>query len=1219
MPLPPRAAIGFFSKSVVFTRQIGYIYWSPICARFFTQIHMCRFLLALLLLGLGNAGAFAQYCLPTYANDCSFGDYIDGVSIANLSNTGTGCTGILPNNNTYYSTDTVYVTVGANYTLTVNNNPDWEQGMMALIDFNGDQDFDDPGEFFDLGLVSPGATATVNISIPGTAVPGNTRMRVMCDYSNPLIQADVCATNLGLGEVEDYPVVIAPPSSLDGGVAALASPTGGCGLTANEPVTITVANFGTDTLFSTPVAYSVNGGAPVTETINDTILPAGTYDYTFVATADLSVPQAYNFSAYTDLPGDGNNANDTLSNATVQSIPLVNTLPYAEDFESGPGGWAVEGTNASWAFGTPAKTVISGAASGVNAWVTGGLGTGDYNANEASYVVSPCFDLSGVALPQVSLAIWHESESGWDGAVLQVSTDGGNTWENVGAFGDPNNWYNEDNLSGIGAVSPNGDGWAGDGPDGSGGYILAQNNVPQASNESNVRFRVGFGSDAAVQTDGIAFDDFSLTQGATFNDYALVGANLPQGCDLSSTEVVEVVYANVGSDTLTAGDQFDFSYILDANPTVTETFTLVDSLLPGDTVTYQFSATADLSAPGAYSFDFWLSQAADTLLANDTLLAQQLSSKPAVNTYPYFEDFELGNGGWLAGGANSSWAFGLPAKNVITGAASGDSAWVTGGLDTLEYNVNENSFVEGPCFDMTPFMGGNPHIAATIWWDSESGFDGTVLQYSTDSGATWQNVGGLNAPAFYNWFNESGILGNPGGQDTAWAGSSVSGTPSGQYVRAVHPLPVALTMQNDVRFRFAFGSDGSVTYDGFAFDDVSIAEPAVVAQLPADTTVCGDTLVLSPLGTYPLSGYADASWSNGDTALSTSLINTTGGPITDSAFTFTYFDTLGIPTTDTILVSFQPAPNVELGPDSLTFCGNPIPLEVDTATQGAGFYDYTWTTGSTTYQDTATAPGMVSVTVSVPALPSCASTDSVLIVPGMGPMVDLGPDTTLCNGSSLTLNPGSFPMTTTFLWSDNSTDPTLDVTTDGTYSVEVTDSLGCSAADTIEVDTLSAPLASFTADTTGCPDVLFTNTSQFGTSFQWDFGDGITNDSDLVVTHTYAPNTPFTASLEVINACGSDVATQTIECTVTGLNPADEAARVKLYPNPASSSLTFVWPGQQQAHWEIRDMQGRAVVTGQLQTSSVEIPLHDIAAGIYVFRYNAPGGTAGSIRFVVEK
>tara|TARA_B110000240_G_scaffold151067_1_gene167374 strand:+ start:716 stop:2083 length:1368 start_codon:yes stop_codon:yes gene_type:complete len=75
--------------------------------------------------------------------------------------------------------------------------------------------------------------------------------------------------------------------------------------------------------------------------------------------------------------------------------------------------------------------------------------------------------------------------------------------------------------------------------------------------------------------------------------------------------------------------------------------------------------------------------------------------------------------------------------------------------------------------------------------------------------------------------------------------------------------------------------------------------------------------------------------------------------------------------------------------------------------------------------------------------------DLSLIKIGCNPQtIDLGNDTTLCQGGTLTLD--ATTTNATYLWQDNSTNPTLNVTQQGTYWVQITDSCG-STTGTINV------------------------------------------------------------------------------------------------------------------------------------------------------------------------
>jgi hypothetical protein len=139
---------------------------------------------------------------------------------------------------------------------------------------------------------------------------------------------------------------------------------------------------------------------------------------------------------------------DTTRQIFILETP-VSADSYFTNFESGPGSWVAIGDpvgQSSWLFGEPYGEVINKAASGTNAWWTGGNDTSYFN-NEQSYVIGPCLDLSGITRPMVSLNYQVDAKEGFDGAVFQFSTDGGLNWRTVGNAEDEGiNWYNKRDM-----------------------------------------------------------------------------------------------------------------------------------------------------------------------------------------------------------------------------------------------------------------------------------------------------------------------------------------------------------------------------------------------------------------------------------------------------------------------------------------------------------------------------------------------------------------------------------------------------------------------------------------------------------------------------------------------------------------------------------------------------------------------------------------------------
>ena len=200
----------------------------------------------------------------------------------------------------------------------------------------------------------------------------------------------------------------------------------------------------------------------------------------------------------------------------------------------------------------------------------------------------------------------------------------------------------------------------------------------------------------------------------------------------------------------------------------------------------------------------------------------------AQNNFSYTATFEADNNGWVSRGTNSSWKLGRPSGEFIDTASDGEIAWTTGPTTAIAgaYNNNENSFVFAPCFDLTGLD--RPMLKMDIWVSSEFERDGAVLQISKDDGRVWEVVGELNDPI--NWYNASGIFGNPGTQDintrVGWTGdpqeTDTNNQGTGGWVTARHVLDDWVG-ESKVRFRIAFGSnnDGQVG-DGFAFDNFQI-------------------------------------------------------------------------------------------------------------------------------------------------------------------------------------------------------------------------------------------------------------------------------------------------------------------------------------------------------------------------------------------------------------
>jgi hypothetical protein len=123
---------------------------------------------------------------------------------------------------------------------------------------------------------------------------------------------------------------------------------------------------------------------------------------------------------------------------------------------------------------------------------------------------------------------------------------------------------------------------------------------------------------------------------------------------------------------------------------------------------------------------------------------------------------------------------------------------------------------------------------------------------------------------------------------------------------------------------------------------------------------------------------------------------------------------------------------------------------------------YQWNTGDTTSQIEVSTSGLYSVTVS---LDGCSATTHRYINSSPLPVVTITDPLSICSGSVATLQAtGGI----SYLWSNDSHNPTIQVTDGGFYSVTVTDAQGCTNTASTTVTLLPAPNLQLTGNLTIC-------------------------------------------------------------------------------------------------------------------------------------------------------
>ncbi|MHC1778158.1 MAG: PKD domain-containing protein [Lentimicrobium sp.] len=209
--------------------------------------------------------------------------------------------------------------------------------------------------------------------------------------------------------------------------------------------------------------------------------------------------------------------------------------------------------------------------------------------------------------------------------------------------------------------------------------------------------------------------------------------------------------------------------------------------------------------------------------------------------------------------------------------------------------------------------------------------------------------------------------------------------------------------------------------------------PVVTASGPTDLCQGGSVTLTAP------AGYASYLWNTGQTT--TSITVSTAG-----VYNVTVTDLFGctsLPSAD-IAVTINPTPPTPViaasGP--VNFCaGGSVTLSAP-----AGYATYLWSNGETTQSILVTSSGVFSVIVSnvsgCSSLPSASVSVLVNPYPATPVITAMGP-TTFCHGGSVVLSATSGY--SSYLWSNGATTQNITVTTSGSYTVVVTDAIGCSS------------------------------------------------------------------------------------------------------------------------------------------------------------------------------
>ncbi len=453
------------------------------------------------------------------------------------------------------------------------------------------------------------------------------------------------------------------------------------------------------------------------------------------------------------------------------------------------------------------------------------------------------------------------------------------------------------------------------------------------------------------------------------------------------------------------------------------------------------------------------------------------------------------------------WSTGSTLPSITAGSANTYTCTTTafGTSGELVVNSNFSQGTTGFTSDYVPGYGGTYGLLSGAGTYATSSSPSSVHNnfYSfndhTGSNGYMLVVNGAQVPGQNIWCQTLSVAPNTNYAFSAWLATAFPESPAqlvftinGNIVGAPLNAPFATGQWLNFYSVWNSGASTSVTIcisnqnsadsgNDFALDDISFApfctytdEIVITVQnypqpdLGDDENVCDGTSVLLDATWPEADGYT---WQNGTGAAS--LLVTTSG---------TYWVDVtenGCTTRDSVEIALAPLPVVDLGEDREQCAGDLIQLSAFVA--GA---TYSWQNGSaqSSYQVSSTED--VSVTVD---LNGCTASDTVNFIYFPLPVVDLGPDTTICADTVLPVNvtrpSGSY------LWENGSTSGERTLDQPGLYQVTVTEN-GCSTTDSLQLGRIPPPFVDLGPDFLLCEGrSAVLDATGAGLSYLWDTGD----------------------------------------------------------------------------------------------------------------------------------
>jgi len=364
---------------------------------------------------------------------------------------------------------------------------------------------------------------------------------------------------------------------------------------------------------------------------------------------------------------------------------------------------------------------------------------------------------------------------------------------------------------------------------------------------------------------------------------------------------------------------------------------------------------------------------------------------------------------------------------------------------------------------------------------------------------------------------------------------------------------------------------------GSSYDNILISvDYPISIELGADTAICpGDSLMLDAGNEG-----AEYLWSNGETTQEITVFD---------AATYTVMVTNACGSfPDFMILEFHEL-NINLGGDIVVCEGQSTTIDATDTTA----VSYLWSTGDNTATISTTIAGLYAVTIENHC--GAIDTDSAMVYV-LSTSIELGADTSICDGSTLLLDVGVPGLT--YIWSTSETIQAIEVNDAGMYSVTVSDPICGDAIGNIIVSVDPSPTFEFGFDTLEI---------EFGTTAIFDAGSGYSSYlwSNGETTQSIEISEEGLYSVIVTNEFGCsayDEAYLKVGPNSIGENSIENS--ISIYPNPVKEKLFINSEIAEIEKIDIYNSIGKLIYTEKNKAKNIELDVSKYPVGVYFVRIN---------------